>query len=326
MTLELSLPGLPAPGTPGLLVSALGSLGVFLAARSLLDRPWGRRRQERLRAITPVEGPIVASEEQEEPLFRTPLLEELLGRPLRQAGAVLAGISRLTGGPAELADRLRRAGRGDSVAAYYGQRLLFALTGAVIAALGSLLGVLPLPFWGWLAVGVLTSFVPAYGVEAALRRRHEAFQQLTPAMVDMLQTVISAGSGPEQALRTAALSMPDPLGRELREVLRRARLGETTVGEALAMLARREGLLDLGLLADLWQSAEEAGAPLGERLRELAAQLREMRRIRQREEASRATVRVLVPIAVFILVPLIVVLLFPAFYELVFRGALGGAV
>lgn len=322
MTLDLS-----GPGAPGLLVSALGSLGVFLAARSLLEGLGRRRRRlEQLRAITPVEGPIVATGEEEAPLFRTPLLEELLGRPLRRAGAALASISRLGGEPGELADRLKRAGRGSSVAAYYGQRLMFGLMGMVVAALGSLLGVLPLPFWSWLLVGFLASFVPAYELEAALRQRHGTLLQQAPALVDMLQTVISAGSGPEQAMRRAALSMPDPLGQELREVVRRARLGEASIGEGLAVLARREGLLELGLLADLWQSAEETGAPLGERLREMSVQLREMRRIRQREEASRATVRVLIPIAVFILVPLIVTLLFPAFFELVWRGALGGGI
>jgi len=95
-----------------------------------------------------------------------------------------------------------------------------------------------------------------------------------------------------------------------------------TPGEGLAHVARQEGLLELGLVADLWQTAETTGMPLGERLRELGVQMREMRRIAQREEASRATVRVLFPIAFFILVPLMVVLLFPACNELILKGTL----
>jgi tight adherence protein C len=314
--------GMPAPGTGGLLVSALGSLGVFLAARALLERPLRRRRLEQLRRITPVEGPVVAGERQEASLFRSPLLEELVGRPLRQAGAMLAGASRLAGGAEELTTKLDRAGTGLSPAAYYGQRLLWALVGTVTAAVAGATGLLPLPFWSWLLVGIASSFVPAYDLEARLRRRQQLLGQQAPALVDMLQTMVSAGSGPEQALEAAARSLPDPLGRELREVMRRARLGEVTPGKGLADLAREEGLLELGLVADLWQSAEEAGMPIGERLRELSVQMREMKRLRQREEASRATVRVLFPIALFILVPLMVVLMFPACNELLLRGTL----
>jgi tight adherence protein C len=314
--------GIPAPGMGGFLVSALGSLGVFLAVRALLERPLRGRRREQLWHITPEEGPIVAYEQEEAPLFRSPFLEEVMGRPLRQAGALLAGLSRLAGGPEELKRKLERAGTGLSPAAYYGQRLLWGLVGAVLTAVVGAAGLLPLPFWSWLLVGMVLSFVPAYDLEARLRRRQQLLGQQVPALVDMLQTLISAGSGAEQALVTAARSMPDPLGRELREMMRRARLGEFTPGRGLADLAREEGLLELGLVADLWQSAEETGMPLGERLRELSVQMREMKRLRQREEASRATVRVLFPIAVFILVPLLVVLLFPACNELILRGTL----
>lgn len=318
---------MPSPGGPGLLVSLLGSVGLFLAAYSVAEGLWGpSRRQRRLRAITPVEGPIMAAEEQEAPLFRTPLLEELLGRPLRRAGAAVARLQRAGGGASELAEKLRRAGIPGGPAAYYGQRLLWGLIGMALAAFAGIGGALPVPFWGWLVAGLLASLVPAYNLEAALRRRRELLSQQTPVLLDMLQTVVSAGSGPEQAMRQAALSMPEPLRGELQELMRRARLGEASVGEGLAALARREGLLELGLVADLWQASEETGAPLGERLRELSVQMREMRRIRQREEASRATVRVLIPIAVFILVPLIVTLMFPAAYELIWRGALGGGV
>ena len=313
---------MPAPGMGGLVVSALGGLGVFLMARALLDLPRRRGRQVRLWRITPVEAPLVAEERRESPLFRSRLLEELVGRPLRQAGAMLMGVSRLGGGPEELARKLDRAGTGLSPAAYYGQRLLWALVGMVLIAAVGLVGLVPLPFWSWLALGLLLSFVPAYDLEARLRKRQQLLEQQVPALLDMVETMVSAGSGPEQALSAAARSLPDPLGRELREVMRRARLGEVTPGRGLADLAREEGLLELGLVADLWQSAEEAGAPIGERLRELSTQMREMKRLKQREEASRATVRVLFPIAFFILVPLLVVLLFPACNELILRGTL----
>ncbi len=316
---------LPSPGAGGLLVSALGSLGLFLATRAVLDRPLRRRRLERLRRITPLEGPIVVEERLEAPLFRTPLLEELVGRPLKQAGALLAGLSRLAGGPEELARKLDRAGTALSPAAYYGQRLLWVLVGTILAAALSAIGLAPLPFWSWLLVGVVTSFLPAYDLEARLRRRRQLLEQQVPPLVDMLQLMVSAGSGPEQALEAAARWLPDPLGRELRETMRRVRLGEVTAGQGLAALARGEGLLELGLVADLWQSAEEAGMSVGERLRELSVQMREMRRLWLREIASRATVRVLLPIALFILAPLLVVLMFPACNELIMGDVLGEA-
>jgi Flp pilus assembly protein TadB len=310
------------PPAGGVLASALGGIGVFLVTRAVLDRPFRSRRVARLRRITPVERPLIGEERQEAPLFRTPLLEELVGQPLRRAGEVLAGALRMVGGPEELAGKLERAGTGMSPPAYYGQRLLWFLVGCIIAAMVGALGLMPLPFWSWLLVGVALSFGPAYDLEARLRRRQATLVQQVRAMVDMLQTTVSAGSGPEQALELAARALPDPLGRELREVMRRARLGEVTPGGGLAHVARQEGLLELGLVADLWQTAETTGMPLGERLRELGVQMREMRRIAQREEASRATVRVLFPIAFFILVPLMVVLLFPACNELILKGTL----
>jgi len=74
------------PPAGGVLASALGGIGVFLVTRAVLDRPFRSRRVARLRRITPVERPLIGEERQEAPLFRTPLLEELVGQPLRRAG------------------------------------------------------------------------------------------------------------------------------------------------------------------------------------------------------------------------------------------------
>jgi len=86
------------------------------------------------------------------------------------------------------------------------------------------------------------------------------------------------------------------------------------------MVAERNNIPELTSLVGQLRSAHEQGLPLVLTLSAQAEALRERQRIRIIEEGGKASIRMLLPVAVFILPVLFVVILAPAAAEL---GRLG---
>lgn len=320
--LTLVEPLLRKPEPYLLITSAMLGLGAAVAVQGLL--PFFRRQplQERLAALT-VEG---AREREEQlraeasvPIFQSPVLEELLGRPLRRAGEGLHRLlASLSLAPADLEERLARAGMERGVAAHYGQKLFWTVL--AFAGFMALSAFVALPLWLWLVMAALGFYVPDWQLAQRLRRRQQQMLTALGPTVDAVATAVAAGMAADQALLEVARSTPAPLGEALRRVLREAMTGGRSVSQALEELARREGLLELALVADVWRATEEAGIPMGPRLLELSRQLREAWRVRLREMGSAASVHMLVPVAIFILPTLLIVLLYPAALQLLGLG------
>jgi tight adherence protein C len=85
-------------------------------------------------------------------------------------------------------------------------------------------------------------------------------------------------------------------------------------------LAARNAVPELTSLVSQLRSAYEQGIPLSQALAAQAEALREQKRLRIVEEGGKATVRMILPVALFILPVLFVVLLVPAAIELMQLG------
>jgi len=86
--------------------------------------------------------------------------------------------------------------------------------------------------------------------------------------------------------------------------------------EALLALGERNGIPELTQVTSQLGSAYTQGIPLVQSLTVQAEALRERKRLRIVEEGGQATVRMLLPVAVFVMPVLFVVLLVPAAVEL----------
>jgi tight adherence protein C len=102
----------------------------------------------------------------------------------------------------------------------------------------------------------------------------------------------------------------------LRATLQDVAVGGRPLGAALEAMAAREGVAEFATVAGHLRAVQEQGLPLASSLAALADGLREGKRVRLQAEGGRATVRMLVPIAVLILPVVAVVLIYPALAEI----------
>jgi tight adherence protein C len=103
-------------------------------------------------------------------------------------------------------------------------------------------------------------------------------------------------------------------------VVREMALGQYPLAEALAALGERNALPELAQVATQLRAAYVQGTPLVASLGVQAEALREQKRLRIVEQGGQSTVKMVLPITLFILPVLFVVLLVPAAVALLQLG------
>jgi tight adherence protein C len=235
------------------------------------------------------------------------------------AGAVLARLPVQVVGREELARQLGLVYGAASLLTFSLRKLKAgAAFGLIVAAL-SLLGVVETPAWAWLAAGVLASWLPDLELQLLLNRRRDAIVRQMPPFADHLVLGLSAGFGLEQALHDVVDEAGDvELTRELELV---ARAPGQTLDEALLALVERNGIPEVERLATVLRS----GYVQGERAVGLLAGLARDERSQAKSElvasGAQASIKMVIPMVVFMLPPLAIVLVVPMLTQL---GQLGG--
>ena len=170
-----------------------------------------------------------------------------------------------------------------------------AFQGIVLAAAGAAIGF----------------YLPGVWLGRRIAQRHQQLAKALPDALDLLSISVSAGLGFDGAMLEVVQRWDNPLTRELAIVLRDLKLGRSR-RDALRDLSRRTGLPDVGSFVAAVIQADELGTPIKDTLQVLAEQIRLGRRQRAEERAGKATIKMLIPMALFIFPALFVVLLGPA--------------
>lgn len=260
------------------------------------------------------------------PLFASRLLEGMLRPVIDDAGRLLrAALARLgLGGGQALERQLRVARPGVEPVQFFGEKLA---GGVILAAVFPLLNVLrihpfgPWPVWVWLVGFGVGFLLPDWDLERRIARRRGLVLMELPTILDMLTLATSAGMALEQAIDEVARHSEGVVARELRLAVRELALGQRrTLDEALRAMADRLGLPEFERVIGRMGAAYEQGLPLAQALAAQAQALREQQRLHVVEEGGKASVRMLLPVAVLILPALFVVVLVPAAAELTRLG------
>jgi pilus assembly protein TadC len=211
--------------------------------------------------------------------------QSISGRRLPERHAGTSGNERTPGGRARAAHWARsRPG----------------LVGGFIGACFALL--LPWPGPALAPVTVLVgSRVPRVVDERAARRRRRAVEDGIPQLLDLLAASSSGGLSAQLALHRSVEALGGPLAEELGSTLREVELGERW-RDALGSAADRIGSHDLRRAVSTLVRSETLGTSLAEATRELAATVRETRRLATTERARTAPVKMLFPL-VFLVLP-----------------------
>ncbi|HKI93415.1 MAG TPA: type II secretion system F family protein [Gaiellaceae bacterium] len=253
-----------------------------------------------------------------------PQLEQRRGGPLSRAlehpaGSLGRGLRHALLGASEDDVRalLRGAGLYRATPTGYALIRLLALgAGTLVAAwlwLGGLAPLLALPLGLLLLAGAW--LLPPAELKRRRAVRLARIDRGLADLVDFLVVTIEAGIGFGSALNAAARRFRAPLGDELRLTVQEQSMGLSTEEALRNFLGRCETPMVRSFVRSILQ-AETLGVSIGQILRSLAVEMRKRRRQAAEEQAHKAPVKIVFPLAFLILPAMFLILLGPAVYSL----------
>jgi tight adherence protein C len=268
-----------------------------------MDRALSQRRLEarlaRLELIDVPGGPIAGSSN----LLHTEALHRL--------GAALAAYW-----PGSQLARWRRAlvqaGLFDrlSIEEFLALRIVAVVAGVLICASAVvLLGPIGLGF-GVLG-GLVGYVVPSLAVAHVAAQRRMAIDRLLPVTIDMLAVSLTAGLSFDGAVLFICERVDNELVRELKRYLADMHLGSGR-REALEAMADRTQSAAVAQFVRAVTQADEMGTGMARTLSGQALALREIRRLHAEEQAGKATIALMFPLALCMLPAMFILILGPA--------------
>ena len=156
--------------------------------------------------------------------------------------------------------------------------------------------------------------VPNVYVEKRRKSRSLRMRRRLPDAVDLLEICVASGMGLDGAWNMVSEEVrrvcPD-LADEMALAHFEIELGSSRA-DAMRNMADRTGIDDLGSLVAVLVESEKLGTGIVEALRTFATALRETRRFRAEEASEKATVKLLIPMILFIFPAIFIVLVGPA--------------
>jgi tight adherence protein C len=208
------------------------------------------------------------------------------------------------------------------LAMYNGSRILVALLGMLIVVAVTGFGS-PLLMIG---VGGLGFFLPRFWLKRKITARQRRITLGLPDALDLTVICVEAGLALDQALLRVGEDLrhahPD-LSSEFQMVNLEMRAGRPRV-EALHALAERTGVSDIRSLVGTLVQTDRFGTSVAQALRVHSDSLRTERRQRAEEQAAKTTIKMVIPLVLFILPSLLVVTLGPALIQLYHTLVPGG--
>lgn len=142
------------------------------------------------------------------------------------------------------------------------------------------------------------------------KRRQQIEKQL-PEVLDLLSVSVEAGLGFEQSIGLVVKNMEGPLIDELTVTSREMAMGRPRK-DALILLGERCGLDEVKAFVGAVVQAGQLGISIKNVLQSQSAAMRQARKARIQEMASKISVKILIPMVMFIFPVIFIVLLGPA--------------
>ena len=207
----------------------------------------------------------------------------------------------------------------NAVAVYLGLRvlatLLFMILGAYLAGFIEDPLVRPLLIVAFALLGWMLPFIL---LKRKIRARKKALARGLADALDLMVVCVEAGLGVNQALMRVAEEMDrvsPEIADELTMVTLEMRAG-TPREEALRNLAERTGNEDVRSWVNMMVQTDKFGTSIADSLRIHSDTLRTKRQQRAEEEAAKLTVKMLIPLVLFVFPAIFIVILGPAFITL----------
>lgn len=224
--------------------------------------------------------------------------------------------------------RLELAGnpRGLDPTLFWASRFIVAIAlGAVIMFVFSIGG----SGWPWIRKILIIAAVVAFGfylpellLTSRIQRRQKEIRKAMPDALDLLTICVEAGLGFDGAMDRVYKKWDNELSDEFGRVLREIQLGKLR-RDALRDMADRMGVEEMTSFVAAVIQSEQLGVSMAKVLRIQSDQMRIRRRQQAEEEAHKAPIKMLIPMALLIFPSICIVLMTPAILMLM-RSALSG--
>ncbi len=154
-------------------------------------------------------------------------------------------------------------------------------------------------------------YAPNMWLSSKAKSRQKTIARALPDALDMMSICVDAGLGFEAALQKVAFQSEGELALEMRRVISEIRVGVARA-DALRHLAERTQVQDVSSFVAVLVQADRLGIAIRNVLSTQSVQMRIARRQRAEEEAGKAPIKMLIPLAFFIFPAMFAVILGPA--------------
>jgi tight adherence protein C len=168
----------------------------------------------------------------------------------------------------------------------------------------------------------LAFYLPELLLTSKIQRRQKEVRKAMPDALDLLTICVEAGLGFDGAMQKVYEKWDNELARGFGRVIREIQLGKLR-REALRDMADRMGVPEMTSFVAAVIQSEQLGVSMSKVLHIQADQMRIRRRQLAEEEAHKAPIKMLIPMALLIFPSICIVLMTPALLMLA-RSALRG--
>ena len=208
-----------------------------------------------------------------------------------------------------IAPKIMMAGYGEEITPldFIALRLLMFCIAIIFLFLGSFTGQVTLP---WL-IAILLALYPNMWLNATIKARHLSIMKALPNLLDLLTLSVESGRDLLTAMREILSRRKlDPLGEELTATFQEIQFGRPRT-EALRALAERVKQNDLTATINAIVQADELGVSIAQQLK-IQSDTQRMKRFALAEKlANEASVKIILPVVIFILPSVFIILLGP---------------
>ena len=172
---------------------------------------------------------------------------------------------------------------------------------------------------GGFAVGF---YFPSLWLKSQIGRRQKAIRKAMPDALDLLTICVEAGLGFDAAMAKVSDKWESELSLAFSRVIQEIQLGKVR-RDAMRDMAERIGLTEMTSFVAAVIQSEQLGVSMAKVLRIQSDQMRVRRRQLAEEEAHKAPIKMLIPMALLIFPSLMITLMTPAALRMM-RSTLAG--
>lgn len=154
-------------------------------------------------------------------------------------------------------------------------------------------------------------FLPHLLLTSKITKRQNEIRKAMPDALDLLTVCVEAGLGFDAAMSKVSEKWENELSLAFARTIREVQLGKVR-REALKSMADRLGIAEMTSFVAAIIQSEQLGVSMAKVLRIQSDQMRMKRRQRAEEEAHKAPIKMLIPMALLIFPSIMIIILTPA--------------